>query len=233
MYAHSVGIHVWKRLQVFHALHLVLHLYLSQLSEGSLLESLATVLTASVIEDEEQKALLCHVGLPATAAIVPTGIHVVGMRSTIYIYNSRVLLVRVEVDRLHHSPVEVGLAVGSLDGTATVLWHVVTLPWVLGGEVRSAVAYLHVDDGYLARYGWSGVVVVEILSALAQCSVVPTFAVVIHHGTLSCLCIYQEDIALDRRALVASDDDALVLRIEAEHIHYYPLATGELLHLYG
>ena len=56
--ANLVGIYVRQGLQVLYTLHLVLHLYLTQLAEGGLLESLATVLTATVVEDEEQIALL-------------------------------------------------------------------------------------------------------------------------------------------------------------------------------
>ena len=84
-----------------------------------------------------------------------------------HIYNSRILLVGVEVHWLHHSPVEVGLAVISLDGTAAVLRHVVSLPRVLCCEVSGTLAVLGVHDGYLARHGRSRVVVIDKLTVLA------------------------------------------------------------------
>ena len=62
--AEAVGIDVGQRLQVADTLHLVLHLHLSQLPEGGLLEVAATVLGASVVEDEDDVALLGHIGLP-------------------------------------------------------------------------------------------------------------------------------------------------------------------------
>ena len=198
VYSDSVGIYVWQGLQIFHALHLVLHLHLSQLAECSLLESLATVLAATVVEDEEQVSLLCHVGLPSAAGVVPAGIHIVGVRTTIYIYYSRILLVRVEVHWLHHAVVEVCLAVVGLDGTATVLWHVVSLPRVFGCEVSRALAVGSIYDSYLARQGRCGVVVVDVLSVLAQRSVVPSLAAVVYHLSLAGLGIHAEDVALDR-----------------------------------
>ncbi len=193
-----VSIYVRKRLQIFYTLHLVLHLNLSELAESSLLESLATVLASTVVEDEEQIALFCHVGFPTTARVVPARIYVVGMRSTIYIYNGRILLVWVEVYRLHHSPVEVGFAIGSLDGTAAVLRHIVALPRVLGCEVSGALAVLGVHEGNLARYGRSRVVVEDILSVLTQSGTVPSLAAIIYQRTLAGLCIYGKDVSLDR-----------------------------------
>ena len=76
------------------------------------------MLAASVVEDEEQISLLSHISLPSAAAVVPASIHVMGVRATIYIYDSGILLVRVEVRRLHHAIVEVGLAVVSLQSAA-------------------------------------------------------------------------------------------------------------------
>ena len=152
-----------------------------------------------------------------------------GVRSAIYIYNGRILLVRVEVHRLHHSPVEVGFAVVCLDRTAAVLRHVVALPWVLGCEVSRTLAVFGVHDGNLARHGWSRVVIIDKLSVLAQGSVVPSLAAIVHHGTFAALGIHHEDVTLDRRALVGCDDDALALAVEAEHFHHLPFAGSQLL----
>ena len=101
----TVGIYIRQALKIFHTLHLVFHFFLTKLTECNLLESLSAVFATTVVEDKEQIALLSHVSLPTTAAIVPTSIHVVGMRTTIYIYNCRILLVRVEVYRLNHTPI--------------------------------------------------------------------------------------------------------------------------------
>ena len=64
MNAHAVLIDVRQRLEIFHSLHLVLHLLLSELTECSLLEVLSAMLASAVVEDEEQIAFLCHVCLP-------------------------------------------------------------------------------------------------------------------------------------------------------------------------
>ena len=151
-----------------------------------------------------------------------------GVRTAIYIYNSRILLVGVEVHWFHHSPVEVGLAVISLDGTAAVFRHVVALPRVLGCEIGGALAVLGVYDGNLARHGRSRVVVIDKLTVPAQGSVVPSLAAVVHHGALAGLGIHHEDVTLDRRALVGCDDDALALGVEAEHFHHLPFTGSQL-----
>ena len=151
------------------------------------------------------------------------------MRSTIYIYNGRILLVWIEVYRLHHSPVEVCFAIGSLDGTAAVLRHIVAFPWVLGCEVGGALAVLGVYEGNLARNGRSRVVVEDILSVLAQSGAVPSLAAIIYQRTLAGFCIYGKDVSLDRRFLVGCDDDTLALGVETEHFHHFPFAGSQLL----
>ena len=113
-----VGIDVRQALQVFHTLHLVLHLYLSQLSEGGLFEVATTMFAASVVEDEHDVSLLRHIRLPRTAVPVPRSLDVMGVRTAIDIHHGGVFLAGIEVGWLHHAVVEVGLAISSLD-TAT------------------------------------------------------------------------------------------------------------------
>ena len=105
VHAHAVGIDIGERLQKFHALHLVLHLYLSQLSERGLFEVASAVFAPSVVKDEDDVSLLCHVRLPRARAVVPAGIHVVGMRSAIDIDYGGVAFCGVEVGRFHHAVV--------------------------------------------------------------------------------------------------------------------------------
>ena len=49
--------------QELHTLHLVLHLNLSQLVEGGLLEVATSVFRAAIVQNEHDVSLLCHVGL--------------------------------------------------------------------------------------------------------------------------------------------------------------------------
>ena len=66
MYTNAVGIYIRKTLEIFHTLHLVLHLFLTKLAECSLLKLLATVLRTTVVKDKEQIAFACHISLPTT-----------------------------------------------------------------------------------------------------------------------------------------------------------------------
>ena len=58
----------------------------------------------------------------------------------------------------------------------------------------------------------------------------PALAIV-EQGTLAALDAHLPGVALYGAALVAADDDALVLRVEAHDIHHHPLALSELAQL--
>ena len=130
----AIHVNIRQALQIFHALHLVLHLNLSQLAEGSLFEVTSTIFRATIVEDEQHIALLCHVGLPRTTVPVPASLHIVSMRTTIHIDNGRIFLLWIEVVWLYHAVVEVRHTIGSLDGTTLEDGLFVILPWVGGGQ---------------------------------------------------------------------------------------------------
>ena len=129
-------------------------------------------------------------------------VNIMSMRATIYIYNSRILLVGVEVGRLNHSPVEVGLTVGCLNRTTAVFRHIIALPWVFSLEIAQTPAVLCIYDGYVARNSRSGVTVKYILSTCAKCGCVPSLATLVHKSTLAVASVYYEDVALYRTKLV-------------------------------
>ena len=112
---YSVGIHIGKALQIVHTAHLVAHLHLTQMTESSLLEVTTAVLAASVVEYEQDIALLGHVGLPTATGPMPGSLYAVCMRTAIDVNHSRIFLVGIEVGGLYHTPVQVGHPVVSLD----------------------------------------------------------------------------------------------------------------------
>ena len=151
------------------------------------------MLRASVVENEENITLLSHVCFPTAAAIVPACVNVMCVRTAVHIDNSRILLVRVEVYRLNHTPIEVGCAVSSFYCTATVLGSL---------KIREALAVCNIHNSNIARNIWLRIVVVDILSALAQRCRVPTLSTFVHASALTCLQVYKEEIALNRTYLV-------------------------------
>ena len=167
MYAYAVSVYIRQAFQELYAFQLVTCFFLSQLAEGSLLKFLASILTASIVEDEEQVALLRHVGFPSTGRIMPPCVYVVGMRATIYIYNSGILLVGVEVHGLHHAPIEVSHAVSGFQCPAYILWHVVAFPWVWSLEVARALGVFRVYYLQYTRHGGLLIVVEDIFATLA------------------------------------------------------------------
>ena len=105
MYPDFVSIDIRETLQKLDTLHLVLHFYLAQLPESGLLKGFTSILASTIVKNEKKIAILCHVGLPTTAAIVPAGIHVVSMWSPIHVDDCRIFLLRIEIDWLHHAVV--------------------------------------------------------------------------------------------------------------------------------
>ena len=231
MNADAVGIYVRKRLEVFNTLQLILHFFLTKLAECNLLKLLATMLRASVVENEENITLLSHVCLPAAAAIVPACVNVMCVRTTVNIHYSRIFLVRIEVYRLHHTPVKVGCAVGSLHSTTGVFRNLISLPRIISLEVRETFAVCNIHNSNIARNIWLRIVVVDIPSALAQRYRVPTLSTFVHTSALACFQVNKENVALNRTNLVRRDDNALTLCIKAKEIKNFPIAFGYLLHI--
>ena len=74
------------------------------------------------------------------------------VRSSIDINHCRIFLLRVKANGFHHSVVEVGLSVGSLQCAARVFWDVVALPWVFCCEQSCALSRCGV---YEVDVAWS------------------------------------------------------------------------------
>ena len=129
-----------------------MHLDLPKLVEGGLLEVASTMLRATVVEDEEDVALLCHVGFPGATGPVPGCVDVVGVRPAIDIDHGRVFLRGIKVVGLHHAEVEVGDAVGCLDGTLFEARLLIACPRVCGLQQTRALAVGGIQQVDAARY---------------------------------------------------------------------------------
>ena len=225
--AQSFGVYIGQRLQIFHAFHLVLHLYLSQLSERGLLKLLASVLAAAIVEDEEYISLLRHVCLPRPARVVPAGRHVVGVRSSVDIHHGGIFLCGVEIGRLHHAVVQVGHPVGGLDGAAAVFGHLVALPGVACGEILLGVAFCGVCYADAERHVGFAVFLKHPLSRCRQCGMVHA-APVVEQLALARGDVHRVDVALYGRLLVGLHHHAPFFLVEAQHFEHHEAARGEL-----
>ena len=155
MHADAVGIHIGQRLQVFHAFHLVFHFLLAQVAECGLFECQSTVARSAVVQDEEYISFGSHIRFPSSAGIVPTGFYVAHSRTTVNINHGRIFLVGVKVVWLHHTVVEVGDAVGRLDGARGEDGRILFLPGVVGGEIVDMLACMciyNVNDAWHIRF---------------------------------------------------------------------------------
>ena len=230
VHADAGGIDIGEALEVLDTAHLIEHFLLAQLTEGSLLEGLTTVLATAVVEDEGDVALLCHVGLPRAAAIVPAGIDEVGMGASVDVDYDGVLLALVEVGRAHHAPVEVGGTVCCLEAATAELGHLVAFPGVGRREVGGVLEGAGIGDLDVAGHLGSLVAVGKVAAAGAEGGGVPALAIV-EEGALAGGYAHLPGVALDGAALVAADDDALGLGVEAYEVEHDPAALGELAQL--
>ena len=164
MNSHACGVYISKTLQIFYAFELVFHLLYAKVAECCLLKVASAVARTSVVEDEEQIALLSHICFPAAARIVPACLHVTYAGASVDVYNGRIFLVRIKAYRLHHSVIQVCGAVGSLDGSTRILRYIVAFPWVGSCKIVDVFSVACAYNVYLARHIWFAVVVIKIFS---------------------------------------------------------------------
>lgn len=115
-HAHAVLIDIGERLKVFDAFHLVGHLDGAELAMGAALELEATVVGAAVIDGEDDVSLLGKVEEVEVAATEPVIRDQLAVWAAIDIDEGGILLALVHVGRGDEAIVEVGHAVGGLDG---------------------------------------------------------------------------------------------------------------------
>ena len=227
MNAYAVGINVGERLQIAHSAHLVFHLLLSQMTEGSLLEVPSAVLASTIVEDEHDVALLCHVGFPQAGHPMPGCLHIMGMRTAIHIHHGGILLRRVEVHGFHHAPVELGLAVSGFHRPLLEYRLIPTVPWVGSRSQHHALARLGV--GHCAAAWHIGLLpcVEHITSAGRETCLMYALAV-IKQSALARRNVQTIDILLQVVGFLTRDDGTACGRTEAHQFGHHPSSLGEL-----
>ena len=232
MYANTVGIDVWERLEVFHTLHLVFHLFYAKLAECSLLKCQAAMLAAAVVEAEHHVSLLCHPDVPTAHSPVARGVDVVGMWASIHVNHSRIALRGVEVGRQDEAVIDVGHTVGCLQTAHFHLGHTEAVPRFGSSEQPHRLAFtLSGGELDVACYGRRRVGIDHHRAALRELYSVPSLSVVE-------LCdaaahIHAEYVLLQRVYGIAGIYDALCLGVETHHIYHLPFALRQLSQLFA
>ena len=238
--SHPVFVNIRQGFQELHALHLVLHLLVAEVTESHLLEVATSPFASSVVEDEQQIALRCHISFPSAQTPVPASIDVVGVRSTVNIYYCRIALCAVEINGLHHSVVEVGGAIGSLDTSTGDFGYLVTLllPGVFGCEyVHNAIGTRTVAEERLcgdevdAAWNCGRRIAVE-----SHCTVLAEGGRVYslvgsQQGAARLLQIEAEETACSGVNGVAPVNRTFVFGVEAHQLLHLVFAVGHLLRL--
>ena len=110
----SVPVHIWQCLQCLDSDHLVRHLGLSAILVDDLLVFSAVILRAPVVLNIDNVAVLGHVEFPHPDLPEPGVVDHLRMRATIYVKYYRILLCRVESERLVEPVMVLVLPVGTL-----------------------------------------------------------------------------------------------------------------------
>ena len=82
---------------------------------------------------------------------MPRGIYVMCMRTTIYIYHSRVFLVCIEIRRANHSPIQIRYSVRSLYRTVDILRNLIAFPRILCREIAYGFLVCGKENVYVMR----------------------------------------------------------------------------------
>ena len=115
MYSDAVCVYIRETHKHLHAFYLVCHFCLSALPVNCLLKLCSTVLSTSVILYIYEVATLSHIHLPSSEITHECVLDHLRMRTSIYVYDCRILLCRVEVVRLDHTEVVVVFSICTLD----------------------------------------------------------------------------------------------------------------------
>ena len=161
--ADSVGIDVRQGLQPFDTLHLVAHLELAALAVDALLEGLATVGGATVVEGEDEEAFLGEVVEVDAGTRRPFVGDELGMRTAVNVNDDGIFLRGVEVVRFDEAGVK-RLSILGFQGADGGLAEVVVLQRVLGLVQTVHELAFGIHEVHVVRHVGAGVEVKEVLA---------------------------------------------------------------------
>ena len=152
----AVAIYIRQTFQEFHTFHLVFSFFNAKMSESSIFKFQSAVVTSTVVEAEHDVTFVGHVDIPATCTVLPTAGDHLGVRTAVYIDDSGVFLVRIEVSGLYDAVVKISHTVGSLDGAGFDTWHSEVLERIFCCKQCVFPMFFRVGRHYLYATGTSG-----------------------------------------------------------------------------
>ena len=230
VYTDALTVYIGQGFQELDAFHLVFALFDAEMAEGGVLKFQSAVAAATVVDGKHDIAFVGHVSIPSACTVLPSAGDALCVRATVDIDNGRVFLGRVEVCRFHKPVVQVGGAVGSLDGTGFDAWYPVAFIRAFCrqqvGRLFKVFGIYHVDD---TRLGFRRIEVDKIGAGCVEHTAVVAFPAALEWlAHLSAIDIYGKMSA--PQAFDGGEDDFFTLGVEAEHFFYKPIAFGELPH---
>ena len=171
----AVAIYIRQTFQEFHTFHLVFSFFNAKMSESSIFKFQSAVVTSTVVEAEHDITFVGHVDIPATCTVLPTAGDHLGVRSTVYIDNGGVFLVRIKVRRFYETIIKISHTVGSFDGAYFDARHGEVLEWIFCCQQIDAFPVLCGDKVDAAWHFRAGIGIYEVTAVCTQCAVVYTF----------------------------------------------------------
>ena len=170
-----------------------------------------------------------HIGFPTTQSPVPTGLYVMGVRTTVDINNCGIFLVRIKTDGLYHAIVQVGGSVCSLDAATGNLRDVESVRHPRIGSSQD-ILRLTLCRIYQVNTTGNGGAAVTVYHRCSQ--IVGRCRMYAVHHTQRCLLTRLHDNAVQTLltgiALVAHVEDTLLLLVESDQFLYHPVSLGQL-----
>src|SRR5699024_5266449 len=101
VYSDTVPIDVGEAFQEFGSFHLVSSFFDSQLAESNILKIESPIAASTSVYGKHDVTFVGHIDIPASCTVLPAVGDQLCVRTAVYVYDSRVFLVRIEIGRFY------------------------------------------------------------------------------------------------------------------------------------
>ena len=101
VYSDTVPIDVGEAFQEFGSFHLVSSFFDSQLAESNILKIEPPIAASTSVYGKHDVTFVGHIDIPASCTVLPAVGDQLCVRTAVYVYDSRVFLVRIEIGRFY------------------------------------------------------------------------------------------------------------------------------------
>ena len=106
-------------------------------------------LVAAIVNSEHDVPFVCHIDIPAAGTILPASGYHLCMRTSVYIYNGRILFIRIHISRFNKAVIDIGYTVCCFDCTDNR--HFEPKEWIGSSKQINAFTCLSINDINFSR----------------------------------------------------------------------------------